>query len=244
MAQAATDIIDRFGTTKNYPLFALAAVLSFAIGLIMPPLPMGYPLCLNVAFVGAGFILLGMALRIPLLIFAISKEITLALAFIASTACLYFGTVARGDACDLVLMCGAQYGNLPWFFINSAAGTMAVLTFSMLLIRMAHECPKPFSLGEVSYIGMHTMGIFLLHKPMLQELFMPFFMKMVHGPQLVAAVLASAVALPASMALCLLIEHYIPEMLGQFPNYPSGITAPETKATDATVTPEMPSAQS
>jgi hypothetical protein len=73
---------------------------------------------------------------------------------------------------------------------------------------------------------------------------MPFFMKIVHGPQLVAAVLASAVALLASMALCLLIEHYIPEMLGQFPNYPSGITAPETKATDATVTPEMPSAQS
>jgi peptidoglycan/LPS O-acetylase OafA/YrhL len=109
---------------------------------------------------------------------------------------------------------------------------------------MAHECPKPFSLGEVSYIGMHTMGIFLLHKPMLQELFMPLFMRITPGPQLAAAVLASLVTLPASMALCVLVERYIPEMLGQFPNYPSGITAPETKATEATETIATASSQS
>ncbi|MBR3313208.1 MAG: hypothetical protein IKG18_03625 [Atopobiaceae bacterium] len=39
----------------------------------------------------------------------------------------------------------------------------------------AHEGFRPFRLTSVSFIGMHTMGIFLLHKPMLQEVIMPFF---------------------------------------------------------------------
>ena len=149
--------------------------------------------------------------------------------FAVSVAILFFGTVARGDACDLVLMCGAQYGNLVWFFVNSAAGAFAVLTGSMLLIRIAREGSRPFSLGIVSFIGMNTMGIFLLHKPMLQELLMPFFTNLIPAPQLVVAIVASLIALAVSMVLCVVIERYIPELLGQFPAYPTNIVARRKK---------------
>lgn len=120
-------------------------------------------------------------------------------------------------------MCGSDYDNLLWFFLNSVTGTMTVLTGSMLLIRIAHEGFHPFSLAAVSFIGMHTMGIFLLHKPLLQEVLMPFFIDRIPGPQLAAALVASAVALVVSMGLCVVIEHYIPELLGQFPVYPTDL---------------------
>ena len=121
---------------------------------------------------------------------------------------------------------GSDYGNLLWFFVNSVTGTMAVLTGSMLLIRIAREFLS-ISLGFVSFIGMHTMGIFLLHKPVLQEVLMPFFSSWVPGPQLVVALVASIAALALSMGLCVVIEHYIPELLGNFPVFPTPIIALE-----------------
>lgn len=169
----------------------------------------------------AGICLIAVGNRRPLLIFAVQTGKVLLATFAASLVVLFLGTVARGDACDLVLMCGSQYGNILWFFVNSVAGTMAVLTGSMLLVRVAHEGIYPFSLAAVSFIGMHTMGIFLLHKPVLQEVLMPFFSGLLPGPQLIAAVVASIFALAVSMGLCVVIEHYIPELLGQFPVFPT-----------------------
>lgn len=225
IVQAIISLLDRFGKGGDNLTYALCSLPLFAIGLLLPRLEQGYPWCLNVAFVAAGIIFLGIAARRGLLIFAVQRGIVIFAAFVASVAVLTLGTVARGDACDLVLMCGSQYGNLFWFFVNSAAGTIAVLTGSMLLIRIAREGARPFSLGLVSFIGAHTMGIFLLHKPMLQELFMPFFTRLIPAPQLVVAIVASLVALAVSMVLCVVIEGYIPELLGQFPVYPTGVFA-------------------
>lgn len=221
--QAVISLFDTLGVGTNDFAYGLCSIPFFVVGLLMPRLEQGYPWCLNVAFVAAGIILLGIALRKSLLIFAVQKESVLLATFAVSLIGLFLGTVVRGDACDLVLMCGSDYGNLFWFFMNSATGTMAVLTGSMLLIRVAHEGFHPFSLAAVSFIGMHTMGIFLLHKPLLQEVLMPFFSSWIPGPQLIAALIASAVDLVISMGLCVIIEHYIPELLGQFPVYPTNL---------------------
>lgn len=61
----------------------------------MPRLEQGYPWCLNVAFVAAGIIFLGIALRKPLLIFAVQKGSVLLATFVASLVGLFLGTVAR-----------------------------------------------------------------------------------------------------------------------------------------------------
>ena len=125
----------------------------------------------------------------------------------------------RGDALELSLMCGSEYGNLFWFLLNSAAGTMAVLSLSMLLLRLAREGARPFSTAAVSYIGQHTLGIFLLHKNMLQMLILPWIRGWIAGPELLTAFLGSCAALACSMLLCALIERYVPQLLGQFPKY-------------------------
>lgn len=224
--QVIINLLDVRGKADDTLVCGLCSLPLFAIGLLLPRLEQGYPWCANVAFVAAGFILLGIGLRRNLLIFAIQNEWILLGTLIGNIALLAVGTVARGDACDLVLMCGSQYGNLFWFFLNSASGTMAVLITSMLLVRIARELLS-IRLGFISFIGMHTMGIFLLHKPVLQEVLMPFFSSWIPGPQLVVALVASLAALALSMGLCVVIEHYIPELLGNFPVFPTPIIALE-----------------
>jgi len=220
MVQFIVNVLDKTALKDKEYALIVCAIPMFVIGMLLPHLDMGYPWCADVAFVAAGFVLLGMGLRIPLFVLSIQTEKVLGATLAGSLLLLVAGTIVRGDALDLVLMCGGMYGNPFWFYLNSFSGTMVVLVASMLLIRLAHEGEEPFSLKAVSYIGMHTMGIFLLHKPFLQEVLMPIFSK-IPGPALIGATLASAVALVVSMMLCHVIEIYVPQLLGQFPVLPS-----------------------
>jgi surface polysaccharide O-acyltransferase-like enzyme len=205
--------------------YGISALPLFVIGLLLPHPAQGLPWCVDVAFVAAGFILFGMALRRILLVFAVQTEQVLVATLGASLAGLCLGTIVRGDALELMRMCVGEYGSILWFFANSACGTMVVLVGSMLLIRLAREGSHPFSLGAVTFIGMHTMGIFLLHKPLLQEVLMPLFSSLIHGPELLVVIIVSVCALALSMLLCVVIERYIPELLGQFPVYPTEIAS-------------------
>lgn len=197
---------------------AICAVPMFAVGFLLPSLEGGYPWCINVAFVASGFILLGIALRYHILVFAQSKTWVLITAFLGALAVFLIGTVGRGDSLDLMLMCAARYGNIFWFLVNSASGTMLVMLFSMLLIRIAREGWHPFSVKVITFIGQNTLGIFLLHKPMLQGLILPLVQTFIHG-NAASIIIAGILTLIASMALCIPIKYYIPQMLGQFPRY-------------------------
>ncbi len=196
-----------------------SAIPAFALGFLLPYLKCGYPWCADVSLVAAGFILLGIAFRNPILIFAQQKGWVLGLAFAASTAIFAAGTVMRGDALDLSLMCGGIYGNIFWFMLNSITGSLVVFTVSMILTRIAREGAHPFSTAAISYIGQHTLGIFILHKNMLQALILPWICSFIAGPALLTAFLGSCVAFGASMLLCVIIEKYVPQLLGQFPRY-------------------------
>ena len=219
LTQIVFSLLDKAGIQNMPRACGICAVPLFAIGFLLPTIQNGYPWCADVAFVASGFILLGVALRKPLLILAQQKVWVLGAVFAGSLALLLGGTVLRGDALELSLMCVSEYGNLFWFFLNSAAGTMAVLALSMLLLRLAREGSRPFSTAAVSYIGQHTLGIFLLHKNMLQMLILPWLRTWIAGPDLLTAFLGSCVALAGSILLCAVIERYVPQLLGQFPKY-------------------------
>ncbi|MBQ9197519.1 MAG: acyltransferase family protein [Clostridia bacterium] len=219
LTQIVFSLLDQTGVQNMARACGICAVPLFAVGFLLPTIQNGYPWCADVAFVAAGFILLGVALRKPLLILAQQKAWVLGAVFAGSLALLLVGTVLRGDALELSLMCGSEYGNLFWFLLNSAAGTMAVLALSMLLQRLAREGARPFSTAAVSYIGQHTLGIFLLHKNMLQMLILPWLRGWIAGPELLTAFLGSCIALAGSILLCAVIERYVPQLLGQFPKY-------------------------
>ena len=223
MARIITQLVVSFlGRIKASDVTSKCALFSipmFIIGLAAPKLSAGYPWCLDAAFVGAAFILLGIAARKPLLILAQQKGVTLAFVFVISLSLLFCGTYLRGDNLTLMLMCDSKYGNIFWFFANSFSGTMAVLSASMILFRLSREGIRPFGTTAITYTGKHTMGIFLLHKNILQLLIMPAVNSFITGPEALNAFLGACITLPISLLLCAVIEKYVPQLLGQFPIY-------------------------
>ena len=122
-----------------------------------------------------------------------------------------------GDGFVILMMCENTYGD-PVFAIPLAVlGGFAVLLVSMLLKRLADEWLYDVDLRPMVYLGQHTMGVFLLHKPMLQDIFVPYFGKLLSsGPDILVRLLATVVSLVLSILLCRLIEYYIPELVGIF----------------------------
>ena len=205
---------------KNIALSCgVIAVPVFAAGFVIAHPENGLPFGFDVAIVAAGFILLGMAMQKSLLILAQQTELVLGTVFAGSLLIFAGGTVIRGDALELSAMARGMYGNIFWFMLNSLSGSALILLLSMIVARIAREGTHPFSVSTVTYIGSHTMGIYLVHKNMLQDLFMPFVKNVMpeNTPLLLLAVTASVMALIASMIVCVIIGRYVPQMLGRFP---------------------------
>ena len=206
---------------KNMNLwFGILAVPMFAIGFLLPKIKIGYPWCLNVSFVAAGFILLGIAIRQQVLILAQSKAWILFLITVVSGVMLICGTALRGDALELSLMCAGDYGNVLWFLYNSVSGTAFILGISMLIFRISREGAILFRTAAITYVGQHTLGIFLLHKNIQLDLIIPWIHTWLEGPQLLVACIATCISFATALLLCAIIEKFVPQLLGQFPIYP------------------------
>ena len=197
-------------------LYTAIAVLFLAVDYFLPFLEAGYIWCADIAFSAAAFILLGVVLRKPLIILSQQKISVLSLILAASVVLLYFGTIYQGDALYLIRMCESDYGNYFWFLHNSLWGSATVLIASMILSLLSRESSHPFSTSLITYIGTHTMGIFLLHKNIILYLFVPMLSAYITDP-LALAFVSSTIVLPIVLLLCRIIEEYIPQLLGQFP---------------------------
>lgn len=209
-----------YAGAKNVPFWCgIAALLLLVPGLLLPHSENGVFWCADIALVGSAFILLGIAVRRAYLIMAQQKTVWLVVSFFGSAALFCCGSVFRGDALELSLMCKSFYGNQMWFLYNSVFGSLTVLALSMLLSRLSRESVRPFRIDAVTYIGQQTMGIYLLHKPFLQQTMVPVLSKLLPAgcPFLAIAFLASCGALLFSIAMCYTIGKFVPQLLGRFP---------------------------
>lgn len=213
--------VAEYGKAKNVPLWCgVVAIPMLVAGLLIPHSENGVLWCADIALTGSGFILLGIALRKTYLIMAQQKTLWLAVSFIGSELLLCVGTVFRGDGLELSLMCKSDYGNQLWFLYNSIFGSMTVLTISMLLSRLSRESVRPFRIDAITYIGQQTMGIYLLHKPFLQQIIIPELSELFPTgcPFLAVAVIGSLLALLFSVVMCFVIGKFVPQLLGRFPH--------------------------
>lgn len=219
IVQIVIDIAE-YAKAKNVPLWCgIAALPLLAAGLLFPHSENGALWCADIALAGSGFILLGISLRKAYLIMAQQKTLWLAASFLGSALLFCVGTVFRGDGLELSLMCKSDYGNLLWFLYNSVFGSLTVLTLSMILARLSRESAHPFRIDAVTYIGQQTMGIYLLHKPFLQQIILPALSELFPEkcPFLVIALIGSFLALLFSVAMCYIIGKFVPQLLGRFP---------------------------
>lgn len=210
-------IINIFENNNNKNLIYMACIiLGIVIGFVVPKFEMGYPWCLDVAFVASAFILLGIISRKQIIVLSQQRMSVLLMSLIISLLVFYFGTVYRKDAFYLSLMCKGDYGQMFWFIVNSISGSLIVMIISMMISQLSRESSMPFSTSLITFIGAHTMGIFLLHKNIIQQLIVPVLAPIISN-QLLLAFISSLIVMPIVMLLCILIERYIPQLLGQFP---------------------------
>ncbi len=98
---------------KNIQLLCgIIALPLLAAGLLIPHPENGVFWCADIALAGSGFILIGIAVRKAYLIMAQQKALWLVLSFLGNTALFLCGTVFRGDALELSLMCRSSYGKM------------------------------------------------------------------------------------------------------------------------------------
>ena len=214
-ARIIVEIIIKSINNTNRMVYLVPSIVCVIIGVLLPEIEIGYPWNINVAFVAAGFILLGVALRNVIIELAVQKGYHMIGLLIASI--LLYGITLKlcGDNFGVMMMCKADYG-IPLYSLAFALfGGFAVLMLSMILKRMADEWLSGIDLKPITYIGQHTMGVFLLHKPMLQSIILPFFSHVI-SIDILSRIVASLVSLLISIVLCRSIEYYIPELIGIF----------------------------
>ncbi len=214
--QGIVELVSRIVPGKRLP-YLIPAAACLVIGVVLPDIEIGYPWCLNIAFTAAGCILLGIALRNGVIELSVQKGWVLLSLLAASAAGYAAALYLCSDGFVTIMMCKGAYGNPFYALAFALLGGFAVLALAMILKRMANEWLPGVSLKPFIYLGQHTMGVFLLHKPMLQSIFLPAFGKLLSGgPDILVRLLATIASLLASLVLCKLIEYYIPELVGIF----------------------------
>ena len=203
----------KYGNNRRF--YLIPAFICLIIGSLFPDLEIGYPWCVNIAFTASACILLGVAVRDDSIKLTVAKEWVLFSLLFGSILIYYLLLKHLGDRFVIMMMCKGSYGE-PFYAIAFALlGGFAVMLVSMLLKRMADEWIPEIDLKALTYIGQHTMGVFLLHKPILQNILIPAFRNVFSkGPEILIRLSASVSALIVSIWLCRLIEYYMPELVG------------------------------
>lgn len=183
-------------------------VICFLIGLFLPHNgKYGNPWGLDVAFIAAAFMLLGMLVRRGTDLIS-NHPASMAAATVI--ACMVFIFTVRFSSSQVgyVLMANGEYGNPPVFAVNAVAGSLLVIMISRLISTLLRRT------GLLQWIGARTLGIFVVHKPIV-ELGRSITTKAgfsYDNPGIV--IIITLITLAASGIIVLLIEHIIPEAIG------------------------------
>lgn len=148
---------------KKNNLFVFASLLLFlATGFHMSRLKSyGWPLGLDIGFVAAGFMLTGYFLKKMIsklyitTIGCVLMTVVLSLVFTANIIFKYVPIKA-------VDMYKGKYGNVMMFTVNALLGSIVVISIAICFDRLF---PK---MSLLRYIGKNTLGIMVLHKPIVR----------------------------------------------------------------------------
>lgn len=196
------------------------AVVMLVAGLALPPIEIGYPWCMNIGFVAASCIAFGVALKTKFIELGVQK-ISLLSGLLVACIAIYALTIwLDGDEFSVMFMCKNQYGTgyFALIILRVITGSFAVVLLAMILRQLVEEKPNDKVVKTMIYIGQYTIGIFILHKPFLQQVVIPV-MTSLTGDILATQVLrfiSAVIAMAATLPVCNIIIHYVPELIGIF----------------------------
>ena len=199
---------------------ALFAPVAFVISYLLPPSEIGYFFGFDCAFLGLGFMLLGYALKEWLQRMCEKKLWVHLLALLAATALFLAGFLMQGETPQVVKLYSNNPGKPVFFFLCAFSGIAIVLSLSAMLYRLFEAHRDSRFRRATLWIGGNTIGIYLLHKPMIQSVILPFLNAHfgLSSDHCLPCVLAAAISLPVCCLLILLINRYVPQLFGKFPD--------------------------
>ena len=194
------------GKTRSPYVFSAAAMAAlFAAGFAMPHIePYGWPMGADIAFVAAGFMMLGFMIRKlsdglkerPFWMTAVVTAV-----FLAAVILIPYNLLPPGR----VSMYRGLYTNIPVFLLNAILQSCLAICLALLLDRV-----KVINTALV-YTGQNTLGIFVLHKP---------FVKWLHGVAKEHGYAADSIGTVLGIAAAgLIVSLCINEVLGRIAPY-------------------------
>lgn len=185
----------------------LISIVSAAIGIFLPRISGGYPWSLDVAFLAVSFMLWGCLgkecfekIKTP---WVHCSEIVIAAIILTLTFRLNLPYVGINNA-D---MAGRYLGNPLLYLLDSIAGSVAVLSISILLDKVS-----AINHG-LAYLGRKTIPIFIIHKPVVQVL--GKLLSRTGIPDIVIVIVSVVVALGTSIIAYKIIKRVLPAAFGE-----------------------------
>lgn len=207
-----------FASIKRFTL-PLFTVLLFIVGIFLPKIGnLSYPWCINIAFTAAGFMLVGYSIK-PLIEKVAKNLLSTVLIFIFSATVFIAGSVLRAESLEMVLLRSGDYGNIIWFFVNSFSGCLLVLSISSLISRNWEKNEPVISEQNEEGINRVTMGILVIHMPLLQQVILPLLGLIPFAiPKILIFPIGMIMTKFISGYLIKVIARYVPQLFGIFPN--------------------------
>lgn len=155
-------------------LMGLSVPVFFALGFLLPhhntmDVDWGNVWQYDIGLMAAGYMMLGAWVRPFLDRLAKAPLGWIALVFVVSAALFTAGFWLERPlltvGLDMMMqMCNADYGPWAWCLANAVTGCAAALSLVLIVVRIV-----PGN-RAILFVGANTMGIFLIHKPLLWEL--------------------------------------------------------------------------
>lgn len=205
----ADKIICKYDVGKNL-VSVITIVLFLLIGILLPHIkPFGIIWGADIAFVAAAFLKIGQLVKNNISSVAKLHENVLGASvfvLLLIFSCTFRFSVSS-DTVKHVLMANALYGNVFVFLFNALLGSLIVLLLALLLEKL--EAKNKLVLA----IGRNTLGIFLIHKPIIELMCKGYKLLGVNYDGLYVSFLTSCIVIVVSMILIYIIKRFIPVLL-------------------------------
>ena len=195
---------------------AIAAVIMFGLALVLPVPEMQLPFGLSQAPVAVGFILLGYILKDVMDKFHQKGVWLHLLVFAISAAAFVIGVfVIEGQELVSVFVC--SYGNPVRFFINAVTGCVMTMALASLIAKIPEKAFGKGLYRLLSWLGRSTMGIYLIHVPIVRGWIAPAFQDTfgLSRMSLAGGLVSGILSLVIASLLMAAIERYIPQLFGK-----------------------------
>lgn len=192
--------------------------LSFGMGFIIPNIRIGYPWVANVVLVAFPILMLGNIMKPYIASFynyIKCHEVIGIVLCVVLTIVFWGGTLTyqQNDSdFKYMLMAEARYGSILYFILTTSCGIMMLLSASLLL-EILFKRNRIITKG-LSFVGQNTLCIFAIQKPFISCFHTGF--SYIHLPEPFVLVLTTLGTLILSCFVGVLLNKYLPVMVGKF----------------------------